>query len=421
MDEHVISKFKLTLDDQLNLLQQYLDIEKMVITNLDFDNDSEGDRKSSGSYESDDGSGLIGKDKKKDSKVSHQLQTVTKQFGSFGKSMGKKLKNIGKAMKAMGPDNEKGSRKPSIGSGVTQSTKLPLTILALVEQDQSRVWCAKLSGKQSPQNKQLIGNYLHDAQQRFEKDRELKRKKGDEIRNRLSQDLEEKKSPQKCITPGCNLFGNLETHYLCSQCFNELKQQAIDQEKNKNQKKIHNNPGKMVKANEETVQKVGKSKFYAPAVEDALNLQVDLRPGVTQSQRPHSADPRSKAIFVAKPAVEQRPSSVALTGSQTMNNRPIISINRNGDVNSSLQETRKRTPSPDYDNVDYALPHYKKEIPPQPPLKVKERNTAALKCRNANCEFFGSEDKDFLCSACYKEKHKHSASVPLPTDRQTKL
>ncbi|KAL5005349.1 hypothetical protein ScPMuIL_018805 [Solemya velum] len=420
MDEITINKFKLSLDDQLNLLQQYLDIEKMVITNLDFDNDSEGDRKSSGSYESDEGSGLIGKEKKKDSKVSQQLQTVTKQFGSFGKSMGKKLKNIGKAMKAMGPDNEKGSRKPSIGSGVTQSTRLPLTILALVEQDQSRVWCAKLSSKQSAQNKQLIGNYLHDAQQRFEKDRELKRKKGDEIRNRLSQDLEEKKSPHKCVTPGCNLFGNPETHYLCSQCFTELKQQAIDQEKNKNQKKINLFPGKTGKINEEVVQKVGKSKFYAPAVEEGLSLHVELRPGIAQGQRPQSADPRSKASVLAKPAIEQRPSSAIVSTSQTMNNRPLVSVsvNRNGDVGSLSQETRKRTPSPDYDNVDYA--HYKKGIPPQPPLKVKDqRSNAALKCRNTNCEFFGSEDKEFLCSACYKEKHKTSA--PIQIDRQTKL
>ena len=203
---------ELALDERLLMLQHYLELERLPITHPVELEDTEGiDQKSCGSYESDQsdvsscGGGVVGggssssgsaivgsniKEKKKDpreKRMSQQMQTVAKQFGSIGKSMGKKLKknfSIGKSGKPLPPEiSEKLSRPPCVGGGVTQSTKLTISIAMLLERD--KVLCARLSTNKTAVQGELIENYLSNARKRFEKEVESRRKRGEEPLGRI--------------------------------------------------------------------------------------------------------------------------------------------------------------------------------------------------------------------------------------------
>lgn len=398
-------------EDRINLLKSYLQLERLPATHLDYDSDC--DRRSGGSTESDDNS------KKKDKQGSQQqVASVTKQFGSLGKSINKKIKknfgSVGKALKNMGPEN-KGGKKGSVGSGLTQSTRVPMTIAALAEQDQSLVLCAKVSTKQTEVHKEMIKNYMLDARHRFQQDRQKRQARGEEIRRR-SMEMDRN---NECITPGCRMFGNAETHYMCSKCFNDHKQEAVLQEKNKG-----GHPPSVDK-----VESYGKSKFYLPTEEEDVTLQKNKT--VTSKTNPVQIVPQTVSLPPERAQSEARPRPQSY--SQTVVTRPAPGT-QNRDTRTLSHPIRNRTPSPDYDNVDYTL----REIPvtvtksvpgPQqtvqrpasdflPPAATSPQSNrrpmsdfvrqldqpkTAKACRTAGCDFFGSAEQSDFCSACYKK------------------
>ena len=377
-------------ESKLNLLKRYLDMEKLPITSCFTDSSS--DKNSTGSYESDDG--FFDKDKKKDNnKVSQQIQTVSKQFGSFGKSMGKKLKNLGKG------DKKEKKRKLS----VTQSSKIPLTISALIELDQQCVWCCKLTSTRSETHQKMIDNYLFDAGERFKKEKTLRNMKNNEIISRVHVN-NKNNGPSgseriPCVTSGCQFYGNASTSYLCARCFDEHKRHALDHEKD--MYVTYNNRSSK---HQEDAKKFGKSKFYD--MQEGTELVNDRLSKMTVSD---SSSKQEKVNNIPDTFV------VDLKGKQSDRNSR----------NLPAQHPYPREPSPDYDNVEYdsanqqtlkpvaALKQNAMQIQPanspklskSPKLQPKvENKEAGMKCRNADCDFYGNKDMDYFCSRCYKSR-----------------
>lgn len=395
--EQVTSRLELSISQKLDLIERYMSLVKLPFHKADTDNDS--DQRSSGSVDSDESAGSGGKEKRKDTKLQQQMHSVSKQFGSLGRSMGKKFKknfgNIGKAMKGKAPDkNGGGGKNSTIACGMTQHTKMAACIPILFDQEHV-VLCAKLSTHRSPMQEQLVTNYLTEAKKRFEIDRDLKRQKGVELRNRLplnNADKELGKVPVKCVTPGCSMFGTASCSYLCSDCFMRSKKQALEQVGSATSPFVYNTyPGPRSQAlvgDAMYRKECGKSKFYAPvAVQESLELRNPEKPQLAPLQ---------------SPAPPIRPVSAGVTETRSVPAgqanvcRPLSSVNRAHEVNSSLPTISRevvRTPSPDchYDNVDYP---------------EEKKSSEHKHCLTPGCTFYGSESNNNYCSKCFKEQQK---------------
>ena len=456
-------------EDRINKLQLYLDLEKLPMLNYDCDNDSEGDRKSTGSCESDDNSGCIGKEKKKDGKMSQQLQTMSKQFGSLGKSMGKKIRknfgSVGKALKNMSTDTDKG-RRISIGSGITQSTKLPLTIVAVAEQEHVFIWCAKVCMKQVTVMGRMIENYLQDARKRFEQGNQLMLARGEEIRRRsVGRFADDDNGLTTCVNPDCNMYGNPEMCYLCSKCFSQQRQQALNQEHQKVKPLYPGAPTEnhiFKPKGPEVVQKCGKSTFYLDAEEgddDAFEKPTVKQQGHPQGHQvpegqkgqpiksqpgqPLKSQPvpgfssKQQAPVPIKPQIPAtvkpvvggahyidankpqtnvnsiaRPRPVSQAVGTTSDHKARIDLHTKNKLTTGTTVTtgKDRTPSPDYDNVDYKS--YRKSCPPNliPKVQNKDANSSMTHpCKTPGCVFFGTEANSFYCSSCFKKLKPNSA------------
>lgn len=396
-------------EDKINLLSSYLQIERLPATHLDYDSDC--DRKSGGSYESDDNT------KKKDKQGSQQqVNSVTKQFGSLGKSINKKIKknfgSVGKALKNMGPE-QKLNKKSSVGSGLTQSTRVPMTIAAMAEQEQSLVLCAKVSTQQTEMHGEMIKNYMLDARHRFQQDRQKMQARGEEIRRR-SMEMERN---NECITVGCKMYGNPETYYMCSKCFSDHKQEAVMQEKLKHPQKTKLG----------TVESYGKSKFYIPTdEEDGLPQNnktvtstnpVHITPQTVNLQA-ERAQPERAQPERAQPQVKPRPQSYSV-------GTTLIPSADSREMRPISNPIRVRTPSPDYDNVDYS--HRLIEIPvsvtPASPqsnrrpvsefVQQLDQPKTGKACRTSGCDFYGSPEQNDYCSACYKRMKQRQQQQQL--------
>ena len=310
---------------------------------------------SCGSYDSDDSVGCVGnKEKKKDSaRVSQQMQHVAKQFGSIGKSMGKKLKknfgNIGKGMKNL---DDKKSKKKSVGSVITQSTKMIASIAT--EVGKNTIWCARLTLQQSSIHADLLKNYMQDAETRFNKYREIMRKKNEEIKKRVPVYPASVQTCQSAV-PGCHGPCVLDSSYQCKACYDLQKQQERSGS-------YHTFPrGKTLEGSTEVYGR--SSKLCGDVTGSSCLPEVEGRSGrISHVDRQHSLSA--------------------------------------GDVSYSTSRGRlERTPSPDYDNVEYSV------IRQGEGRAVDQYGThmraPRTRCLNTGCDYVGHAQYSGLCQECY--------------------
>ena len=342
-----------------------MEIERIPFKNGDLNGDS--DHSSFGSQDSDDNAAMYKdkrkEDKKKDPRMSQQMHSVAKQFGSIGKTMGKKLKQLGKVSKA---DKQ---RRPSVGNEITQSTNL--SQIALNHRDV--VLVCNLSVKRSPTHQKMIKNYMDDANERFQHDKELKRKNDIELRNKVN-------NPRAvCITPGCSALGTAQNSYLCNSCYVKHQKEQAVQNRPGGQYTYNTFPGR-------ARQTAGGNNFLGPAqVYHYGNSKF-----YTSSNENLNEAGRTKS-------------------NQASNTSQGLSQHQNVNVN--------RCPSPDYDNVDSGdnpneMRNTSMSGQQQQASVVRHSDS---KCRTSSCNFFGRSEWSGFCSRCWNETKSQTAAVRSST------
>ena len=253
----------LSNEQKLALLEKYLTVESLPILK-DSDTESEGQRSDSpfeGIIRSNSCSSGKGNSDKDKTKLKDQIDSVTKSFGSIGKSMGQKLKKIGKAMKV-----DKKQRKSSVGS-VTQSTNRSALDSS---QDPDHILCARLSLKRAGYQEQMITNYMHAAKQRFEEDRQLRQLRDKAVKEKAEQRrLSMEVRGGQCVNQGCSNVGTPETNYLCHSCYDQQRERVRNMQPKPTLQQIANQSGPF--SRQDTLIHTGKSKFYTEVKDDLQN------------------------------------------------------------------------------------------------------------------------------------------------------
>ena len=223
------------------------------------------------------------KDKKKEkdkAKTGKQMHSVVKSFGSIGKTMSKKLKNLG-GLKTVKLDGGKGDKlhKPAVGSA-TQSTNTALVTNDLLK-DKDHVLCSKLLHKRLGYQEEMVQNYLAAAHESFEQDRSLRKQQDEEMRRITERRRLEQETPVPCINASCKQLGTPAMSYLCRECYDKQRKEAMDME-HKPEKSEVDGPlnTKVAHSNEKvrdsvtpelqrqnTIVNLGSSKFYTYADE----------------------------------------------------------------------------------------------------------------------------------------------------------
>ena len=313
-DTRKMKNLELAMDSKLTLVRQYLDVECISIPvstpEPQINNTDTPPEKLNGplngplsksvvtrtcSVDSDESSNSSGSSKDKDKingekdkkKVAKQMQTVAKSFGSIGKTMSKKLKNLGSHKTGKDADKKKNNR----GMGtVTQTTKRgSLTVEMLSDRD--HVLCGLLLFKRLGYQEDLVQNYLQEARNRFEADRDLRRQQDEEMK-RIAEKRRLEHQPVQCVNPECFGRGTASTSYLCQACYNRQKEQELSQKSSSHGAQSVNAQAPLVNfRRQDTLINEGKSKFYT-LKEEQHNSDVDVIDGCEPVMVPRQSHPQ---------------------------------------------------------------------------------------------------------------------------------
>ncbi|GFR14119.1 OTU domain-containing protein 7B, partial [Trichonephila clavata] len=282
-DPWVIARLTLTDKEKLILLNEYLDIKNIEVTNENGPTENNSYKEMNGylaaaktydPYESDDSSSDRGISctggKSKKNKAARQFQTVAKQFGSIGRSMSKKLKHFGNIARRGG--SFKGETTMVKRASDTLKNKRTLSGLPMMSRTATvdgslnprQVVVAVLNTeKKHEYQKKLIQNYLSSAINRYENDK---------IRKNGSSYCHNGKYPtMQCINPGCTMYSSPSTSYMCSTCYTNQKHTELEllqgQKVQKNSEVM--NDGPLVVS--------GKSLFYTE-IDKTLKESIEKLP-----------------------------------------------------------------------------------------------------------------------------------------------
>lgn len=411
-------------EDRLNLLKRHMDIMQVpLIFGQNYCSDTPpvistgppSRQSSSGSNGSDESGQLVQnvnilpaqKDKKKEGKQN----VVAKQFGSLGKSVGKKLKNIGNNL-ASSKGGSKAevdkARKTSLSGGLTQSTKV-ITALATTGDAEHMVLCAQLLSQHSEVQEEMVNNYMEDARDRFIKDRELKRLKGEELRTRVALYPAAAAASRNriCASMGCKFYAGLDND-LCSNCVRDRQRAYPYQQPQSRGQFVYNTfPGRHKvppspstggpPSGSDEIYRFGKSKFYTSPDNNPGS------PGLNPTAHATASTAYSGTL------------NKGTTMPHAMDRQQSLSTGNVAAAGRSSPAPRPRSPTPDYDNVEYAQQMKAREPRAVAPTFGGENP----KCRTPGCDFYGSKDKDGLCSGCYKNRQQ-KAHLAKP-EKTTKL
>ena len=407
------------------------------------------------SNESDEGKG--------DKKKNRQLQAVSKSFGSLGKSLGKNIKKMG----TLGKDKDKKKVKTPPAVAVANNG---LSINSDVLSDRQHVLCSRLLYKRMAYQDEIVRNYLESAEVRFRSEQEAQK---------LQQQESVNSKPVECINQGCKGKATADTSYLCKGCFEKQKMVESNRDRSEGEQysrggeegegmaaslglsPMHINNVAAAGVNSspaftrhDTLITTGKSKFYTlPAEEHAVvppnnrlrpqqapphinsSASTVARPTKVELSRssfydssmtnsslpppPHNPPPRYvnnlKSTTVKKGTVAQEIQPSQALAANFMSDKQFNSVNLLRSNESAPPKTTNKT-------LDYTDTHYKLNVNlDSPPSHNSKTQAATQKCRTPNCDFFGTGDTDFLCSACYKKKHSELLKQAEFAQKQTNL
>ncbi|KAK2721050.1 hypothetical protein QYM36_003362, partial [Artemia franciscana] len=211
-----IKSFALSPSERLDFLAEYLEVTHVPIGTNDTDPESKRNRK--------------------------QATTITKQFGSIGKSMGKRLKK-----NFMESFNTK-KRKEDSRSSTPQNNDFIIAAVLHTE-------------KRQEYQQEMINNYLVSARNKYDRIKEHKQVQEMEKSKDSTYHLAEQaalEGPTMCINPGCNMYGTAVTSYMCTSCY------ARQREEEEERSKRNFMPSDLQSS---AMYGVGKSHFFAESTQ----------------------------------------------------------------------------------------------------------------------------------------------------------
>ena len=366
-------------------------------------------------------------------------QKVAMTFGSLGRTVSKKLKNFGKSgavAKQAAVDRKETAMSTA---STTPAAVSGLTVDML--KDREHIACAKLLHKRLDYQQEMVNNYLASARERFKKfekfehfnqlrrDREAKMKYEDEV---------DGLTPVQCINQGCGRRGTAATSYLCDECFRQQKQEALSLASLTKTGGGSDTAKSAGLPRQDTLIHLQQSKFYTLSSEEhALSrpkyAEEEKNTYNTELNNTQVAPLREKQVPLGDFSRSNFP--VESHSMQDMNVPPgtaVIVNNLHGTTTEKLYHTLPPKLRADFKtdgcvhipdkshalhgrstafklkNVDAKT----SKPAQQPDEKYVARaqcgapSGGRMKCHGQNCEFFGSEATDFLCSMCYKEKQR---------------
>lgn len=393
--------------------------------------DSNDSVKSSQSVKERDGTGKE-KERRKPAK-----QKVAITFGSLGRTMSKKLKNLGKSGTAA-KQAVADKKEAAVSAGSTAPGACVSSLTADMLKDREHIACAKLLHKRLDYQQEMVNNYLASARERFKKfekfdhfnqlrrERDTKMKRGDKV---------DGSTPVQCINQGCGRRGTAATSYLCDECFREQKQEALSLA---SLAKTGGSGSDSAKSTglprQDTMVSLPQSKFYTLSCEDhSLSrpkyAEEEKNTYNTELNNTQTVPLREKQMPLGDFSRSNFP--VESHSMQDMNVPPgtAVIVNNLHGTSEKLYHTLPPKLRADFKadgcvhipdklhgrsaafklkNVDTKTAKQTQQLDEKYVARAQCGGPPGgrMKCHGKNCEFYGSEGTDFLCSMCYREKQK---------------